>query len=190
MRKSIFILAIISSSILYAGTTQEELQVCQTKLKQANERILELLDKKIKGLENGITDTSGSASVKTKDDIERNAKEEYFKKIKISEVKAKFYDSLIDGKIPGITFKLKNTGDKTLSLVEVTVYFLDKDGNPIHEEQYYPVNSEASFRPTTPLKPNYIWRIERGKFYQAKSVPKEWKKGKVKVEITDVNFAK
>ena len=32
--------------------------------------------------------------------------------------------------------------------------------------------------------------MERGKFYQAKSVPDDWKAGKVKAKITDVEFAK
>ncbi len=165
-------------SFANASIEKTDLQVCESELNKANTRILELLDKKIEEVKSGHVTNN-----------ENVLKKDYFKKVKISNIKAKYYDSLIDGKIPGITFKLKNMGKKTLSFIEVTVYFLDKHGNPIHEEKYYPVNDEASFRPTSPLKANYIWRIERGKFLAAKSVPKEWKKGKVKVEITDLHFS-
>jgi len=57
------------------------------------------------------------------------------------------------------------------------------------EESYTPVITNAGYGSTKPLKPNYIWRIERGKFFSAKSVPREWKTGKVKVEVSDISFA-
>jgi len=41
-----------------------------------------------------------------------------------------------------------------------------------------------------PLKPNYIWKLEQGRFMQAKSVPSEWKQGSVAAKITDIEFAK
>lgn len=48
--------------------------------------------------------------------------------------------------------------------------------------------TKYSISDNKPLKPNYIWQLERGKFYQAKSVPDEWKAGSVSAKITDLEF--
>lgn len=155
------------------------------------------LEEKIKDLENRIkslekvvfvdkvTETSEFKERKDKFDTES-----YIEKIKLYDLEAKYMESLLDGKVPGVTFKLKNEGDKTLSRVEVTVYFLDKDDNSIYEESFYPVNTEGMFSDSKPLKPNYVWRMERGKFYSAKSAPDEWKSGNTKAEVTSVKFSK
>ena len=92
--------------------------------------------------------------------------------------------------MPGVEFKLKNKGDRTLRKVEVTVYFKDHSGAIIAEEDYNPVLvTKYSFGgDNKPLKPNYIWQLERGKFLQAKSVPSEWAKGKAEARITDIDF--
>ena len=63
-------------------------------------------------------------------------------------------------------------------------------GNVIAEEDYHPVLvSEYSFGDSKPLKPNYIWQMERGKFYQAENVPTEWQEGNATAKITDIEFA-
>ncbi|MBM4031799.1 MAG: hypothetical protein FJ291_08455 [Planctomycetes bacterium] len=93
--------------------------------------------------------------------------------------------------MPGVEFKLRNRGNRTLKHVEVTVYFMDAAGKVISEEDYHPVLvSESSFvmERGKPLKPNYIWQMERGKFYQAKNVPDEWSEGSAVAEITDIEI--
>ncbi len=96
---------------------------------------------------------------------------------------------MLDGRVPGVTFKLKNNGDRTLDKVKVTVFFNDENGNIIFEEDYHPVLvSDYSLYDNKPLKPNYVWRNERGRFYSAKSVPSEWKTGDVTAKITDIEF--
>lgn len=113
----------------------------------------------------------------------------YMKKISIYDLKAKYYNSLLDGWVPGVLFKIKNNGDKTLTKVEVTIYFKDSSGNVIYEKDYNPVLvTDFSFGDNKPLKPNYIWRNERGHFYSAKSVPEEWKVGSVEAKVTDIEF--
>ncbi|MBS61782.1 hypothetical protein [Salinisphaera sp.] len=104
---------------------------------------------------------------------------------------AEYRDSMLDGKVPGVLFKIKNNGDRTLSRVEVTVYFSDAQGNVIAEEDYTPVLvSDYSFSgDNKPLKPGYIWQMERGKFYSAKNVPSEWQDGSAKAAITNIEFA-
>ena len=111
--------------------------------------------------------------------------------VKIYDLKAKYYDSLLDGRIPGVDFKVKNDGDRTLSEVDVRVIFYDAQGKPIGEEIYYPVlvTSDGFGEDNKPLRPNYIWRNEVGKFYSAKSIPSEWATGKVSAQVTKIEFA-
>lgn len=117
-------------------------------------------------------------------------KQDYIKNVKLYDLKARYYTTYLDERVPGVEFKLKNNGKRTLKKVEVTVYFKDAKGDVIAEETYYPVLvSEFSFgRDNKPLKPNYIWQLERGKFYKADSVPDEWKEGSVSAKITDIEF--
>ena len=105
-------------------------------------------------------------------------------------LKAKYYTTYLEEKIPGVEFKLKNQGDRILKEVEVTVYFKDANGTIIAEEDYHPVLvTKYSFSSDNkPLKPNYVWQMERGKFYKAKSVPSEWKAGAVSAKITNIEF--
>jgi hypothetical protein len=72
--------------------------------------------------------------------------------------------------------------------VKVIVYFKDAKGNTIAEENYYPVLKSSLLSESKPLRPNYIWQMERGKFYGAKSVPSEWKEGAAEIRITDFRF--
>jgi hypothetical protein len=79
---------------------------------------------------------------------------------------------------------LRNTGDQSIDKIEITVYFKDDMGRTIAEEQFYPV------RISRPLKPGYVWQMERGKFYSAPSVPSEWLEGYFEALITDIEFSK
>ena len=59
---------------------------------------------------------------------------------------------------PGVWGELKNNGDKTLDKVEITIYFLDKEGNPISEKTYSPINASGQdfgMSDTSALKPKY-----------------------------------
>jgi hypothetical protein len=100
-------------------------------------------------------------------------------------------DSVLHGKVPGVLFKLRNTGERDLDMVKVTVLFKDASGTVIHEQDYHPVLvSDYSMRDSKPLKAGYVWQMESGKFYAAKSVPSEWKEGSVDANISDVRFSK
>jgi len=125
-------------------------------------------------------------------DPDRSARErtDYIKLVHLYDLKARYYTSVLDERVPGVEFKLRNTGQRTLSKVKVTVYFRDAGGNVIAEKDYHPVFlSEFSMGPSKPLKPGYVWQIERGKFYQAKDVPTEWQEGNVDARVTEVDFA-
>jgi len=111
-------------------------------------------------------------------------------KIQIYDLTARYFDSLLDGRVPGVDFKIKNSGNKTLTNVTVRVVFYDDQGQAIAEEDYYPVlvTSLGYGDSNKPLRPNYIWRQEQGQFYSAKSVPSEWKTGKVTATVTEIEF--
>lgn len=118
-------------------------------------------------------------------------KQAYIGNVVLYDLAAKRYDSFLDKNIPGVEFKLRNNGDRTLKRVQVTVYFKDAAGAVIAEEEYNPVLvTEFSFGgDNKPLRPNYIWQMEHGKFYKADSVPSEWEEGSVSARITDLEFA-
>jgi hypothetical protein len=110
--------------------------------------------------------------------------------LKIYGLTAKYFDSLVDGRVPGVDFKIKNNGDRTLNKVTVRIVFHDDQGKAIAEEEYTPVfvTSLGYGHDNTPLRPNYIWKQEQGNFYSAKSVPSEWKTGKVTATVTEIEF--
>lgn len=118
-------------------------------------------------------------------------KQEYLNKVKLYDLRAKYYETYLEKNVPGVEFKIKNEGDRTLSEVQVTVYFKDANGIIIAEKQYHPVLvTKYSFGgDNKPLKPNYIWQQERGHFYKADSVPTEWKEGFVSANITNIEFS-
>ncbi|MDB6122195.1 MAG: hypothetical protein JWQ71_1188 [Pedosphaera sp.] len=111
--------------------------------------------------------------------------------VTLYDIEVKYMDSILDGKVPGVLFKLRNTGDRQLDMVKVTFYFKDSAGTVIFEEDFHPVLvSDYSIQNSKPLKAGYVWQMESGKFYTAKSVPREWKEGSVDVKITDIQFSK
>jgi len=122
--------------------------------------------------------------------LESPEEQAYLEQLELYDFQAKYYTTALDERVPGVEFKLKNSGNRTLNLVEVTVYFRDSKGRVISEEDYHPVIvSEMSFEPRKPLKPGYIWQLERGKFYQAPRVPTEWQEGNAVAKVTDIEFA-
>jgi hypothetical protein len=162
------------------------------KLRGALVNLNEVLELKGKLVDSAVLATAQKKKAEVEKGIsEFEEKQAYIKKVELFALKAKRISTYSDGKVPAVNFKLKNIGDRALKKVEVTVYFKDKDGNVIHEEDYNPVlvikNSFGS-RDNKPLKPNYIWQQEKGHFYKAASVPSEWKLGAVSAAVTDIEF--
>lgn len=112
----------------------------------------------------------------------------YIGSVKLYDFKAGYHDTFLEKRVPGVTFKIKNEGDRALKRVEVTVYFKDTKGDIISEETYYPINTTSILGDNKPLKPGYIWQIERGKFYTAKSVPSEWAEGSAFAKVTSIEI--
>jgi hypothetical protein len=83
----------------------------------------------------------------------------------------------------GVFGEVKNNSDVALSKVGITIYFLDKSGNPVHEKSYHPVyvTEKSHGSDAVPLKPNYSRRFG----VKADDAPHEWSK-KVKVVLSDL----
>ena len=121
----------------------------------------------------------GDKPIKTLSETEHYIKHN----VKIYEFKTDIYTARDNKILWGITFKLKNTGNKTLKKVEITIYFYNKDKVAIYEKKYYPTSD-------APLKPNYIFQMPKNKFIGTTDVPSEWVNGSISQEITVIEFDK
>ena len=126
------------------------------------------------------TEIPGKIKALDRKATEYKEKQMYFDKIEVRNV------SVAQGNLGqlGVFGELKNRGDRTLRSVAITVYYLDREGNGIHEKTHYPVSvTGESDGDNQPLKPNY------GKtfWYRIDGAPSDWAK-KVKVVVTDVEF--
>jgi hypothetical protein len=87
---------------------------------------------------------------------------------------------------PGVFGELKNTGDRTVKTVDVTIYFLDKNGNVVAEKEHSPIfQTEYNFggNDSSPLKPNHSRKFG----YKADDAPSDWAR-KVKAKVTKVEL--
>lgn len=147
-------------------------------------------------LNNNIVEASAKVDELNKKIRLFEEKQAYINKVKILDLKvAKGYPKYLEGLEEyldssdyywGVFGKIKNTGNKTLKEVELTIYFLDKNGQRIYEDKYYPVlTSSLNFTGDgdKPLKPNYI--VDFG--YKTDDVPSEWAK-KIEAKITNIEF--
>ncbi len=113
----------------------------------------------------------------------------YIDKVKITEFTAERIDTYSGKDTPAVRISLKNNGDRSLSRVTVMVYFQDKTGNTIYEEDFTPVVvSKYSMTNNKPLKPGYVREMEKGKYYTIKSPLSEWDEGKATIKITEIEF--
>ena len=120
---------------------------------------------------------------------QNNDKQKYMKdKIRIYDLELRYMTSVLNGKVPGLTLKIKNEGNQTISYLKLNLFFKDRNGNVIHEEEYITINTKSLFEPDKPLKPGYIWQNEKGTFSSFKSVPDEWVEGSFDFEIADLEF--
>jgi hypothetical protein len=85
----------------------------------------------------------------------------------------------------GVFGEVKNTGDRTLKEVEITIYCLDSEGKAIFEKVSQPVLvSDFSISGSNqPLKPGYSRQFG----VKLSDAPSEWSK-KVEVKVTSLQF--
>lgn len=120
-----------------------------------------------------------------------SAEMSYIDKIEITEFQARRIDTNREKDIPAVRISLKNNGDRSLDKVKVIVYFQDKNGNTIYEEDFHPVFvTKYSFSGNDkPLKPGYIKEMERDKFYTLDTALSAWAEGKAIAKVTEIKFS-
>ena len=161
----------------------------QGKELEEKEKYSDALDKynKIFSITND-KDTALKVSELTDKITEIEQKQEYIDKyVVVYDVVSDLYNSYSDSLKPGVSFKIQNKGDKDLTKVCVTVYFTDKNGIVIAEEDYCPIYSNSYITDSSVLKANHIWSLPSYSFYPA-NVPSEWKVGSAIAKVTDIEF--
>lgn len=122
---------------------------------------------------------------------EIQAREDYLKKVEITEFKTKRIDTYTEKQKPAYRVAVKNNGDRSLKEVEVTVYFLDKYGKRIFEDSYtiVLVSKFAMYgRNNDPLKPGYVREMKKGNWITLDNSLDDWAEAKAEVEVTDIEF--
>lgn len=143
-------------------------------------------------IESGVVAAEVGIERTTKAMEEFTEKMEYMDKVEITEFLAKRIDTYLKKKVPAVRISLKNKGDRSLDKVKVVVYFKDKDGNTIFEEDYYPVlvSKHSISGDNKPLKPGYVKEMEKDKYYTLKSALSDWQEGKAIAKVVDIEFTK
>lgn len=117
-------------------------------------------------------------------------KMKYIDQIEITEFIAKRISTYSDKNIPAYRVSIKNNGSRSLDKIAVTVYFQDSNGNIIFEDEYLPVYVSKYNYESKPLKPGYIFEMEKDKYHTVKSPLSTWKEGAATIKITDIEFSK
>lgn len=114
---------------------------------------------------------------------------DYLEKLEIYDVDSKYRPSASGSRSASVQFKIRNNGDRTLTRIEVTVYFLNASGAPIAEEVFVPVRvNPYAASAARPLRPGYVWELEGNRTMTTRSIPSEWVEGSVEVKFTGLEF--
>jgi hypothetical protein len=116
------------------------------------------------------------------DNIENEKlKTENIKKRKIDSIKIEKLVSYPYVLGPCTKIGIKNTGDDSITTIEITVYFLDSNGEEIFEDRII-IPDPYGFN----LKPGYSYEMPNCK--QTSAILNYWKNGSVRAEVTGVNI--
>ena len=191
------------TSLEQDGIRREKEEAEKKRIKSLKKEAQELIDrnrfeeaiskyKALSEIPSGVAAAEVGIEKTTKAMVEFKEKMNYIDKVEITEFVAQRIDTYLEKDIPAVRISLKNKGDRSLDKVEVVVYFKDKDGKNIFEENYHPVFvSEYSFEgDNKPLKPGYVKEMEKGKYYTLKSALSEWQEGKATAKVVDIEFTK
>lgn len=148
--------------------------------------------KALSEISSGVEAAETGIEKTTKAMNEFTEKMNYIDKVTITEFSAERIDTYSKKSVPAVRISLKNNGDRSLDKVKVIVYFQDKNGSTIFEEDYHPVLvSKYSFgNDNKPLKPGYVKEMEKGIYYTLDSALTDWVEGKSVAKVVDVEFSK
>ena len=131
---------------------------------------------------NGNTEIKAKTKYKIKID-------DYKDYVEISKFDARMIDTWLKRNVPGVRMEAKNLGNLTITRLETTVYYKNKQGQVIHEEKFYPVLvSEYVTRNTGPLEPCRTKSMKRDKYYVIEYNLENWDPKQTSYEITGIDF--
>jgi len=135
----------------------------------------------------GCSSSSGDDRPTTQGRTESGDREgpDYFGKILIKDVAAEAGSSggSIREPMALVRGEIKNTGERSLDMVRLAIYFLDANGKRVHEDSHIAVLVGGTGS-QSPLRPNYS-RPFRAAFMK---IPSDWS-GKVEVSVSEVRFS-
>jgi hypothetical protein len=124
-----------------------------------------------------VARTEGSTATDTVEPTNA-AEQAYLSKVQVKNVRVS--QSYVGE--PGVFGEVKNTGERTLKKVELTIFCLDAAGKPVYEKTYRAV-SDSAFNSDGPLKPGYSRQFG----VKVDEAPCDWAK-KADVKVTSVAF--
>ncbi len=108
------------------------------------------------------------------------AREAYMPKLELTDVRVDHIWS--DGK--SVSGEIRNTGNRIVRKIEITIFYLDEEGRAIFERTHYPVLAPRwETDENKLLKPNYSQKFR----YKLDEVPSQWS-GEVLVKIVKIAF--
>lgn len=94
--------------------------------------------------------------------------------------------------IPGVTFKIRNNGDRDLSKIWVEVTFYGGSGREVSSEMFDPLNDLRPKGYGQVLKAGETWEFPSSEYYGSVSTStvwqQNWEPGQARVTIVDVEF--
>ncbi len=74
--------------------------------------------------------------------------------------------------------------------MRVHVNFMNKDGDIIHEADFYPVHEDdyGLDRNNKPLGPGEVWQMSNIRYYMPQGVPHTWSPGAVTAHVESVRL--
>jgi len=124
---------------------------------------------------NSVVEVSSSPTMQVKNE---NNEKDYINFIDIKNICVE--KNIID--TYSVAGEVKNTGNKSVESIEITIYCLDEQGNTIYECRSHPVSDLFD----EPLKPNYSRKFSSS--YGLIDAPSDWAK-KVNVKVSKVEFS-
>lgn len=133
--------------------------------------------------EKGNGDTEIKAKTKYKIKVD-----EYKDFVEISKFDARMIDTWLKGKVPGVKIEVKNVGNLTITELETTIYYKNKQGEVIHEEKFHPVLVSKYSSNTGPLEPCRTKSMKKDDFFVIDYKLENWDPKKTTYAITDIDF--
>jgi len=144
-----------------------------------------IVSKQLK-VEKAVSDETGKKAVEQQPDIEGQYIKQclLLKDVKISDGYGQFDVPGYSATKKALRGTIKNIGDKTLGLMQITVYFLDSNGSRVGEKTITVLSTKSIVEPDPAFKPNYSKDFG---YIVEEDAPSEWA-GKVEAEISKIRF--